>query len=714
MSAAFGGAEGVSIDSRAVSDQKASEVSFFTSPESTGISGLSAFHETHAESARVEVTTIAEIAEERGIAGADFLKIDVEGFDYSVLKGVPWDRFKPDVIECEFEDAKTVPLGHDWKEIAHFLQGKGYAVYVSEWHPIVRYGIAHDWRRVFRFGDGEVAPDAWGNLLAFRNDPGLATVGSAFRDCLKFPDAAPAPTKQTAEKQPRNSAGQKDSSPMNAPIAKPAPAPAEIGGYAALANRLRDSSPRTFAIARFGKRILTQLWVRRRWTLPALFVALGAYALTLLPLFEGKRFEAFSVLSLFFVAVGVLYLAFRMYALAERLLAENNALRLQLEGQTAQSSRALASAKRQIEASANRSSQELASVKRSLDSQGSALRASLAAADKRRQDEQVQLAKSLEGVRLNTHRLATEIGAANATITETKARIDKTDSLLHDARTKITDLRKADEAAIRLIDAAKGLAGKSFELAKSAPPNNALFYQRFNRKLTAEHADLLSREWAPKIGVDFSPATLGYLASRACHIEAMSEGRLATSIENILLRSLVCFSVKRPELEILEIGTLFGIGAAVMHDALAPHYRRVHLSLLDPLDGYYASERKDILTGQPVNETALRRNLARAGVGEADFTIIKRLSTDAEAKTAAALRSYDVLVIDGDHSYQGVKFDFDHYAPLVRPGGLVIIDDYHSPDWPDVTRFVDDEVSKRKGFSLFGESWRTCVYKVDD
>lgn len=31
----------------------------------------------------------------------------------------------------------------------------------------------------------------------------------------------------------------------------------------------------------------------------------------------------------------------------------------------------------------------------------------------------------------------------------------------------------------------------------------------------------------------------------------------------------------------------------------------------------------------------------------------------------------DVLFIDGDHSYEGVKQDWEMYSPLVRPGGLV-------------------------------------------
>jgi predicted O-methyltransferase YrrM len=34
-------------------------------------------------------------------------------------------------------------------------------------------------------------------------------------------------------------------------------------------------------------------------------------------------------------------------------------------------------------------------------------------------------------------------------------------------------------------------------------------------------------------------------------------------------------------------------------------------------------------------------------------------------------RELDVLFIDGDHSYEGVRQDFHDYAPLVRPGGLI-------------------------------------------
>jgi predicted O-methyltransferase YrrM len=36
------------------------------------------------------------------------------------------------------------------------------------------------------------------------------------------------------------------------------------------------------------------------------------------------------------------------------------------------------------------------------------------------------------------------------------------------------------------------------------------------------------------------------------------------------------------------------------------------------------------------------------------------------------------LFIDGDHSYDGVRQDFEMYAPLVRPGGLVAMHDINT------------------------------------
>jgi len=52
-------------------------------------------------------------------------------------------------------------------------------------------------------------------------------------------------------------------------------------------------------------------------------------------------------------------------------------------------------------------------------------------------------------------------------------------------------------------------------------------------------------------------------------------------------------------------------------------------------------------------------------------------STDmlSRAKTALEGQSLDYLFIDGDHTYEGVKQDFEMYAPLVRKGGVIAFHD---------------------------------------
>jgi hypothetical protein len=40
----------------------------------------------------------------------------------------------------------------------------------------------------------------------------------------------------------------------------------------------------------------------------------------------------------------------------------------------------------------------------------------------------------------------------------------------------------------------------------------------------------------------------------------------------------------------------------------------------------------------------------------------------------------DMLFIDGDHSYEGVKQDFEMYGPLVRPGGMILFHDAQQLD----------------------------------
>lgn len=168
----FDAYENVIIDRRACSDQVQPEATLFTSAESTGVSGLSAFLESHAAAEKVTVTTLAAALQEHGLTGkpVDFLKIDTEGFDLMVLKGYPWGYAPhPRVILCEFEDAKTIPLGYDFHQLAAYLVDLDYQLIISEWYPVRAYGEMHRWRRFTTYPCQLSDQKGWGNIFAIKD-----------------------------------------------------------------------------------------------------------------------------------------------------------------------------------------------------------------------------------------------------------------------------------------------------------------------------------------------------------------------------------------------------------------------------------------------------------------------------------------------------------------------------------------------------------------
>jgi FkbM family methyltransferase len=152
----------------AVSNQNDQTVTLYASEESSGISSLSAFRESHRPIATVKTTTLATALAAEKMERVDFLKIDIEGHDLFALQGFPFDRIQPEVVTCEFEDYKTVPLGYTYQQLGDFLAEKGYTVWLSEWSPIIRYGTAHEWKDIRPFPSKLTDARGWGNFVAVR------------------------------------------------------------------------------------------------------------------------------------------------------------------------------------------------------------------------------------------------------------------------------------------------------------------------------------------------------------------------------------------------------------------------------------------------------------------------------------------------------------------------------------------------------------------
>ena len=65
----------------------------------------------------------------------------------------------------------------------------------------------------------------------------------------------------------------------------------------------------------------------------------------------------------------------------------------------------------------------------------------------------------------------------------------------------------------------------------------------------------------------------------------------------------------------------------------------------------------------------------------------------------------DILFIDGDHSYEGVKNDLSNYAPLVKSGGRIILHDVVSGYDPGVRKALDEFI-EATGYQLnIYKSW---------
>jgi glycosyltransferase involved in cell wall biosynthesis/cephalosporin hydroxylase len=81
----------------------------------------------------------------------------------------------------------------------------------------------------------------------------------------------------------------------------------------------------------------------------------------------------------------------------------------------------------------------------------------------------------------------------------------------------------------------------------------------------------------------------------------------------------------------------------------------------------------------------------------------------------------DVLFIDGDHTFEGVRADFEMYSPLVRPGGLVAFHDIVTPDparFPNVRVCAGGvpgywaEIKQRYEHLEFVEDWRQGAFGI--
>lgn len=791
----------VKVEAIALGDRDGEVVPFFGSPESTGISGLSAFRDTHEKVAEVPIARLETVLESNKIRKVGFLKIDVEGFELSVLQGLNFGTVKPEVVLAEFENAKTESHGYSTDDLAKLLLDQGYDVFVSEWWPIVRYGAKHSWRRFVPY-PCETDPQSWGNLLAFARPMSTKAMEVALGQSLYRPDGklffadaedAPAAAKPAASKagtktsvkianlseamkaqaekrKALRAAGQSTVEPaqdviaQNHPAAAPSAASASVGGQ-------------VFDLVKWAAKSLK----RRPFGLGGLMIW-GALALAgAAAYFEPLRLQlglgAGAMAGVYLGYVAVAYVKYRLMSLMQeqnrsveeryRSLArirddiqtvreeirhseqrwqqdqsradQDNLSRLQqiqavladmddsIRKEQSEQLKAVSARIDQIGVQADRSNAVaeertkviIEALESALDDRASTLEQTVHDSTTNLQDDLTARAQAIEELRADVEREREELNAAIAQLGDIMHQQGANEArALEDIDERVGRMRaeldksseKLSSLDANLSDVSTGLDTQAKRLAhlNSSNAAEARIHQRF---LTPEDARKFEENWGEKLGLPMQRRKLSYVAHKICLLEDESDGRLATTIHAAMLRLLLLQSLKSKDVEILEIGALFGIGSAILHKFAGNALGRVSLTLLDPLEGYYGMDANDPQTGVPITEETLRANMQRQGIPDADYRLIKHMSMDQAAYEKAADRQYDYLLIDGDHSYDGVARDFELYGPLVKPGGIVVFDDYGTDDWPAIQEYVDKEVRPLDDWVWLGSGWRTAAFR---
>jgi len=214
-------------------------------------------------------------------------------------------------------------------------------------------------------------------------------------------------------------------------------------------------------------------------------------------------------------------------------------------------------------------------------------------------------------------------------------------------------------------------------------------------------------------------------------INTRMRGRLALSqwdcyiMGGILSRTHRCLQ-NRPDHGYLETGTYYG-GSAIFAAIVLDKLKKCQQSIvtMDLMEGYYGH----FGASTPVTEETFWKNVELCGVqNPARIKLIIGDSGSKESYEQTKDYKFHAFLIDGDHTYTGVKRDWDRYNGLVVQDGYVMFHDYRKepihkghrqyaklrPSGRDygVGPFVDENITHLTAWHSYGDAEPANMFVV--
>jgi len=134
----------------------------------------------------------------------------------------------------------------------------------------------------------------------------------------------------------------------------------------------------------------------------------------------------------------------------------------------------------------------------------------------------------------------------------------------------------------------------------------------------------------------------------------------------------------------VELGTWQGASAIPV--ALSVRRWGGTVACIDTWGGELDDDGGSVEGAPPLMLLGCARRMVDMGVG-ANVRLIPALTTEAAKYWTEPI---DFLYIDADHGYEGVKADLHAWVPHVKPGGLILGDDYGNPYYKGVREAWDE------------------------